>query len=217
MPLVGLERAGRAALKCLEHLPGELLDFGLGVGMPAHAEEIIERRGGNEDGDGRKPFEGTVGPLFVQAEFGQFGHAGGAGVGHAVPDRLGHGGLFVRKAGARLHAADIGAPPERVFALQRAQALHGHGARAAGVAREQAVGHEFSVDPAGIPKGQGGEADTLRRNAVGDNPRGNAHGRLFYRNREGRGKDFCGGPHPRDQTWFTRGTSPRGSPDPRDG
>ena len=112
----------------------------------------------------------------MQADFGQFGDAGGAGVGHAVPDRLGLGGLLVGEARAGLHARDVGAPPKGIFAFQRAEALDGHGARAAGVARKQAVRHELGVNPARVFEGQRREADALRRDAVGDDFGFDAHG-----------------------------------------
>ena len=176
VPLVRLQGAGSGGLQGGEHLPGQFLDFGLRVGMPAHAEEIVEGGGRHEHGDGREPFQRAVGPLLVQAQLGELGDAFDAGVGHAVPDGLGLGALLVGQLAAGLHAGDVGAPPEGILALQRAQPLRRHGARAAGVAREQAVRHEFRVDPARIFQRQRREPDALRRDAVGDDLGGDAHG-----------------------------------------
>ncbi len=176
VPLVGFQRAGGAGVQGRKHLAGKFLDFGLCVGVPAHAEEVVERGGRYEHGDGGEPFEGAVGPLLVQAQGGEFGDAFDAGIGHAVPGGLGLGCLFAGEFGAGLHAGDIGAPPEGIFALQGGQALGGDGARAAGVSREQAVGHEFRVNPAGVFQGQRREPDALRRDAVGDDLGGDAHG-----------------------------------------
>ena len=68
------------------------------------------------------------------------------------------------------------APHQRGYSRSRADRRLEDGARAAGVSREQAVGHEFRVNPAGVFQGQRREPDALRRDAVGDDLGGDAHG-----------------------------------------